>query len=622
MVRNQNIICISSIDWDFIWQGHQEIMSTFARNDNRVLFIENTGVRTLNFQDLPRLKKRIVNWFKSVKGFRQEMGNLYVFSPLFLPFPYSRIAQSINRFLFLNTLKKWLDITKFSNPIIWTFLPTETALHIIKNIEHKLIVYYCIADFAQLASNPKKLGKTEGRLLRICDVVFAQGEDIKNRCLAYNRNVHIFPFGINVENFLSFSHKNPYVPEDIKNITPPRLGYIGGIHKHIDSDLIKTLAKWNPGWSFVFVGPIQTDITSLQRMENIYFLGKKDFSDLPAYINSFDVCLIPYVLSGYTKTVYPTKINEYFVMKKPVVSTPLPEVIKVNEQNGTLVYIGANDRDFEHRINEALQENDPMKSQLRFEFAQRNSWSQKIEEMSHLIKTTLERKKSEVLNWQEQMAAFYQRNRKRLLKIGFTMAMAVYLIFYSPLLWYLARPLEIRESPKKADAIVVLAGGVGESGKAGQGYEERVEAGVRLFKKDYAQNLIFSSGYVFVFKEPDVMKALALSLGVPENRIILEKKAANTYQNAMYVNEILNQKHWKRIILVSSPFHMRRVALVFNNVAPDKKVIYSPVPYSHYYRWPKKLKWLSMCKQITIEQIRGILHEYAGIVYYWWKGYI
>jgi len=143
-----------------------------------------------------------------------------------------------------------------------------------------------------------------------------------------------------------------------------------------------------------------------------------------------------------------------------------------------------------------------------------------------------------------------------------------------------------------------------------------------LFKKDYAQNLIFSSGYVFVFKEPDVMKALALSLGVPENRIILEKKAANTYQNAMYVNEILNQKHWKRIILVSSPFHMKRAALVFNNVAPDKKVIYSPVPYSHYYRWPKSLKWLSMRKQITMEQIRGILHEYAGIVYYWWKGWI
>ena len=597
-------------------------MSTFARNGNRVLFIENTGVRSLNLQDIPRLKKRIVNWFKSVKGFRQEMDNLYVFSPIFLPFPYSKIAQFINRLLFLNTLKKWLDITHFSNPIIWTFLPTETALNIIRNVEHRLIVYHCVADFNQLASNPKRLGGTEERLLRICDLVFAQGEDIKNRCLSYNRNVHIFPGGINVENFLSFSYGNPYVPEDIKNIVSPRIGYIGGIHKHIDFDLVKTLAKRNPSWSFVFVGPIQTDIGFLQHMKNIYFLGKKDFSALPAYINSFDVCLIPYVLSEYTKTVYPTKINEYFIMKKPVVSTPLPEVIKVNEQNGTLVYIGANDSDFERQISEALQENDPIKSQLRFQFAQKNSWSQRIEEMSNLIETALERKKSEVLNWQEQMATFYRRHRRRFFKAIIATAITLYLIFYSPLPWYLARPLEIREDPKKADAIVVLAGGVGESGKAGQGYQERVNYSVKLYKQGFGDKLIFSSGYIYIFQEPDVMKALAISLGVPEDDIILEKRAASTYQNVLYVRNILESKGWKRINLISSPFHMRRVDLVFKNLAPQVEVNYTPIPHSGYYGWPRKLRWVSWHKRITLDQIRGLCHEYIGIMYYWWKGYI
>src|SRR3989338_438386 len=99
MLKNQNIICISSIDWDFVWQGHQEIMSTFAKSGNKVLFIENTGIRTPNFKDIQRLKKRIINWFKSVKGFREEMDNLYVYSPVILPFPYSRIARFINRFI-------------------------------------------------------------------------------------------------------------------------------------------------------------------------------------------------------------------------------------------------------------------------------------------------------------------------------------------------------------------------------------------------------------------------------------------------------------------------------------------------------------------------------------------
>ena len=72
MLTKRDILCISSIDWDFIWQGHQEIMSTLARQGNRVLFVENTGVRAPRLKDLPRLVKRIRNWRRGVKGFRQE----------------------------------------------------------------------------------------------------------------------------------------------------------------------------------------------------------------------------------------------------------------------------------------------------------------------------------------------------------------------------------------------------------------------------------------------------------------------------------------------------------------------------------------------------------------------
>ena len=65
-----DILCISSIDWDFIWQGHQEIMSTLAADGHRVLFVENTGVRAPNMRDLPRVRQRIRNWWRGTKGFR------------------------------------------------------------------------------------------------------------------------------------------------------------------------------------------------------------------------------------------------------------------------------------------------------------------------------------------------------------------------------------------------------------------------------------------------------------------------------------------------------------------------------------------------------------------------
>jgi hypothetical protein len=54
-----DVICISSIDWDFIWQGHQEIMSTLAAQGHRVLFVENTGVRAPKLRDMPRRARAV-----------------------------------------------------------------------------------------------------------------------------------------------------------------------------------------------------------------------------------------------------------------------------------------------------------------------------------------------------------------------------------------------------------------------------------------------------------------------------------------------------------------------------------------------------------------------------------
>ena len=105
--RLHDVLCISSIDWDFIWQGHQEIMSSLAADGRRVLFLENTGVRPLRFRDLPRLRRRLRNWSKGPGGFREERPNLFVLSPIVLPGPYSRIATRINRFLLLRSIRRW-----------------------------------------------------------------------------------------------------------------------------------------------------------------------------------------------------------------------------------------------------------------------------------------------------------------------------------------------------------------------------------------------------------------------------------------------------------------------------------------------------------------------------------
>ena len=108
MLRDKSILCFSTIDWGFLWQGHQEIMAALAEQGNRVLFIENTGVRAPVLRDLPRLRQRIRNWRRGVKGFRQERENLFVYSPVILPFPYSRLARWVNRILLGRSLRRWM----------------------------------------------------------------------------------------------------------------------------------------------------------------------------------------------------------------------------------------------------------------------------------------------------------------------------------------------------------------------------------------------------------------------------------------------------------------------------------------------------------------------------------
>jgi len=617
MFTGQNIICISSIDWDFVWQGHQEIMSAFAEAGNRVLYIENTGVRTPTLKDIPRLRKRLINWRKGVSGIRRERENLFVYSPLVLPFPYSRIIKPLNRMLFVYNVKKWMSMADFANPIIWTFLPTNLTIDLIDNIDNKkLIVYYCIAEFAQLVKSSKKIERIEKELLKRCDIIFAQGKKIKEQCLKYNKNVHIFPFGVNDEVFLKSATKNMDVA-DTSDILERgiKLGYIGGIHKHVDVDLLKDIASRRPDWSIELIGPMQIQKDTFKDYKNIYPRGKKNHNELPLYISKFDVCLIPYILNEYTMTVYPTKLNEYLIMGKPVVSTAIPEVVRFNKEHNGIIEIADDTDAFYRKIEKALESpSDEETKKRRKAVAMESSWSSRIEKMTYLMGEAMNIRHSEkAQRWREEMILFYKRLKIKILKIGLTVVLLHVIAFKTPILWFMASPLKMSQLPEKADAIVVFAGGVGESGRPGQGYEERVERAIELYKNGYSNHIIFSTGFRYSIQEADIMKALAVSLGIPHNAIILEKKASNTYENAKFSGAIIKNRKWGKVLLISSPYNMRRAMLVFKSLYPDVEVIPTPMMRSHYY---------AHTTGANIKQYRGIIHEYVGILYYWLKGYI
>jgi uncharacterized SAM-binding protein YcdF (DUF218 family) len=232
--------------------------------------------------------------------------------------------------------------------------------------------------------------------------------------------------------------------------------------------------------------------------------------------------------------------------------------------------------------------------------------------MNALIDGALERRERR-LGWDERLRRVYRRTRWRAAAIVLALVAIYGLVFETDALWWAARPLKVSAPPSRADAIVVFAGGVGESGRAGGGAQERLKQAVDLFRAGYAPYLVLSSGYVYSFHEADAMRALAIDQGIPASAIALEERATNTYQNVRYVNEILKDHQWRRILLVSSPYHMRRALLVWRKQAPEVGVVPAPVPQSQFY---------DHARGATLEQVRGILQEYLAIFGYWRRGWL
>ncbi len=390
MLRGKQLICLSSIDWDFNWQGHQEIMTRFAAAGNHVLFVENTGIRAPQWPDAPRLRQRMRDWRKGPGGIRQVQDRIYVCAPLVLPFPHSHIAQRLNRWLFLGHIRRWVKRAEFGPPLLWTFLPTRFSLEVVQMLKPVSVVYYCIADFEQLGP-PHRVQQSEADLLRRADVVFAQGEVLANRCRQVHKyEISIVPFGVNVERFQQGLKTTP--PTDLKRIQGPKIGYVGALQRHVDSDLLKALAARNPDWHIVIVGPQTAESPDVQREkhQNIHLLGAKPHEALPHYIAGFDVCLIPYVLSDYTRTVYPTKLTEYLILGKPVVSTPLPEVLAFNDRHGPIVATGSTPEAFEAHIRAALAEGDAPR-EPRMAIARQYDWNTRAAAMSRVIEDRMKK---------------------------------------------------------------------------------------------------------------------------------------------------------------------------------------------------------------------------------------
>jgi glycosyltransferase involved in cell wall biosynthesis len=383
-LSGETVVCISTIDWDFLWQGHQEIMSRLAQMGTRVVFIENIGgMRTIRASDAGRILRRLRHVL--AKSSRSPTGppDLTILAPILLPFPRSRLARSVNHLL-IRRLARTVRRLSGSDPIVFTFLPSPEARELIADVrgQHSAIVYYCVADFPELAQDQSSLVASETALVRDADLVFVNSMRFSQRFTGLNSEVHYFPGGVNLDRFDPAAVQD--IPRELRALPRPLIGYVGGLHQHLDTALLRRLARAEPSASIIVIGPVLADIGDLAAESNVHLLGPRPWLELPPFLAAFDVGLIPYVLSAYTATVYPTKLFEYLAMGRPVVSADLPEVRRLQLPEFA-VRIAADHDSFVHAVRAALAETDVTAPERRRALAAEHDWGAIVRRMSDLM---------------------------------------------------------------------------------------------------------------------------------------------------------------------------------------------------------------------------------------------
>ena len=172
--------------------------------------------------------------------------------------------------------------------------------------------------------------------------------------------------------FLSRGESSTLMEEDSK----PRalvFGYIGAIEDWFDLDAVESLARSFPAAQVVLGGEVRVDVSRLDSLENVTFLGEISHADVPELLRSFDVGYVPFHVNELTGVVDPVKVYEYLAVGIPVVASDLPELTEF----GNFAYIYPLSDQIAQATQLALAENSLQKIEERIAFAQENSWTQR-----------------------------------------------------------------------------------------------------------------------------------------------------------------------------------------------------------------------------------------------------
>lgn len=375
MLRDQQIVYIGN-DWfaDNRTSSHQ-IARLLART-NRMLYVEAAGQRspTATKRDFAKMAAKLRKaWADPV---RVEDG-VHVYSPLIVPFHASALARRVNRIVLGAQIRRACRKVGFERPILWIILPHYSS--IVETVPHKGVVYYVVDEYSAMPGvDVERIREMEALVLAKADVVFAISEQLAATKGRANPHTYFSPHGVETAHFGRAYHEALPRPQEMEGIPSPIVGFFGLIEDWLDFDLLEYLAERRPNYSFVMVGRVARDISRFARHQNVVFLGKKPYSDIPSFLRAFDVCHIPFQLNDVILHSSPLKLKEYLAGGKPVVSVAIDEVKKLEG----LAYVANDFAGYLTAIDRALAEDSAERAQARVQAMEKESWESKVETIS------------------------------------------------------------------------------------------------------------------------------------------------------------------------------------------------------------------------------------------------
>lgn len=377
-LRGRDIVCFSH-DWTGDPLSKTHLMRVLSR-DNRILWINAIANRTptASAKDMSRVFKKLKAFTEPV---REVEPNIFVLNPLAIPAYGSGFIRSLNRSLLLSQVRRAMRKFGFENVLNFVFNPAAGLLA--GKIGEEKIIYYCVDEYTAFTGVAPGLKEIEEDLFKKADLVVVSAEKLYESKKDFNRNTHIIRHGTDWAHFRKAVDGNLDIPSELSALPRPIIGFHGLLADWVDFELIRKTAEAFPEGSVVLIGKVSVDaerkIGIVSDVPNIHLLGRKSYSDLPAYCRAFDVALNPFVINELTLAANPLKVREYLAAGVPVVSTDIPEVRMLADCQAAATH-----EEFIDEIRKALASK---KTDVEISDAiKHESWEAKVDELRALFR--------------------------------------------------------------------------------------------------------------------------------------------------------------------------------------------------------------------------------------------